>query len=264
MPGKLGLHNYTQFHKRHQKALFVIGSILGGLKPASLRYTVRATLGTEFILLSQSTSLLHLDWPKEKQNSTEVSPVTFSCTEQLQHVTLNLNNYISLYFYFCLFFYQRGKTPLSWADLENVDWYDNIMQSTAYIVLSSILSINCFSREVFQVFLKESLDRWRSICNGKLCFQPSLISGKFKSSLIVTVHCSSSLNKKNCTQLLLISSWGNDSTDESSILKHFNVIIKFSLLYLHSVMTSLYSRFTGKKMHSQQHGVLLLFVMLSH
>lgn len=71
------------------------------------------TLGTKFILLFLSTSLLHLDWPEEEQNGSEVNPVTFSCTVQMQHVILNLNNYISLYFYFCLFFYQKGKTPLS-------------------------------------------------------------------------------------------------------------------------------------------------------
>lgn len=99
MPGKLGLHNYTQFHKRHQKALFVIGSILWGIKPGSLKYTVNTTLGIDLFFVSQSTSLLHLDWPQEEKNpSIAVSPVTFSCTEQMQHVTLNLNNYISFYF----------------------------------------------------------------------------------------------------------------------------------------------------------------------
>ena len=77
-------------------------------------YTVRATLGTEFILLSQSQSLLHLDWPGEKQNSIEVSPVTFSCSEQMQRVTLNLNNYISFYFYFVFFYFtKKEKTCLS-------------------------------------------------------------------------------------------------------------------------------------------------------
>lgn len=63
MPRKLGLHNYTQFHKRHQKALLVIGSILEVFEPASLKRTVNATQGPRFVFIS----LLHLDgWEKRK------------------------------------------------------------------------------------------------------------------------------------------------------------------------------------------------------
>lgn len=134
-PGKLGLHNYTHFHKRHQKALFVIGSILGGLKPASLRCTVRATRGTEFLLLhAQTTSLLHLDWTEGKQNSAEVSPVTFTCTEQMQHVTPNLNNYSGFYFYFCL--YLKKIIILSIMSGPGECWviWQYNAKSTAYIV----------------------------------------------------------------------------------------------------------------------------------
>lgn len=79
-PGKLGLYNFTEFHKRHHKALFIIGSILGVLKPTSLRYTVWTTPGTGFILLSQSTSLLYLDWPVERQKNTEVTYFTVGFT----------------------------------------------------------------------------------------------------------------------------------------------------------------------------------------
>ena len=200
-PGKLGLHNYTQFHKRHQKALFVIGSILGGLKPASLRCTVRATRGTEFLLLllfhAQTTSLLHLDWTEGKQNSAEVSPVAFTCTEQMQHVTLNLNNYSRVHFYFCAFKKiikkkkkkkkkKKRKTPLTWTSPKKVKWYDKIIQKAPRILLpSSILSINCFSREVFQVFHRDARIAGGRNYIGKLCFQPSLTSGKFKSSLML-------------------------------------------------------------------------------
>lgn len=63
MPRKLGLHNYTQFHKHHQKALLVIGSILEVFEPASLKRTVNATQGSRFVFIS----LLHLDgWKKRK------------------------------------------------------------------------------------------------------------------------------------------------------------------------------------------------------
>lgn len=89
MPGKLGLHNYTQFPKRHQKALFIIRSILGGIKLTSLKYTVSTNPRNPFSLVSLSACLLHLDLPKEKHNTTGAGPVMFSCTEQIQHVTLN-------------------------------------------------------------------------------------------------------------------------------------------------------------------------------
>lgn len=38
------------------KSLFIIGSILGGLKPNSLRYTFKATLEAELFPLLQLTS----------------------------------------------------------------------------------------------------------------------------------------------------------------------------------------------------------------
>lgn len=151
------LHTVPQVSQK--KALLVIGSILVGLKPSSLRVTVRETRGTEFILLSQLRSLLHLDWP-EKEKTRAVTLVTSSVLNRC-NIALKMNTYIRFFYIFIPKKKKRRKLEFS-ADLGNAGRNENTMQCSEY--RSSISCVNCFSREVFT---KKASDTWRSNYNAQ-------------------------------------------------------------------------------------------------
>lgn len=75
-----------------KKNVFITGSILGGLKPTSLRYTVRATLGTYPHHPPLSVCISFAFRPVQRKTK-------LTYIQLMSPATLNVNNYISFYWY---------------------------------------------------------------------------------------------------------------------------------------------------------------------